>query len=74
MNSIVVLSRASYVDVDKLFHVNPSSTLSPNRAANVPTEAFDETLNFQVFRGPRHDEFDWALTKVSNNPFKYEIK
>lgn len=77
MCSIVILCRAqSQVDVDKLFHANPPS-LSPNRPANAqrpqsiqnadPSSSaisgiFDE--DFKPFRGSRHDEFDWALTKV----------
>lgn len=74
VSSIVILCRAqSQVDVDKLFHANPPS-LSPNRPANAqrPLSSqntdpsiigiFDE--DFKPFRGSRHDEFDWALTKV----------
>lgn len=74
MSSIVVLCAAqSQVDVDKLFHANPPS-LSPNRPINAQKPLsnqnadpsivgiFDE--DFKPFRGSRHDEFDWALTKV----------
>lgn len=72
MNSIVLFSSVqSEVDVDKLFHANPPS-LSPNAQrpqSNSNDQFIDETSeaneNFQVFRGPRHDEFDWSLTKVS---------
>lgn len=76
MNSVVIFSSAqSQVDVDKLFHANPPS-LSPNRPVNaqIPQsnsndqfndETSENNENFQVFRGPRHDEFDWSLTKVS---------
>lgn len=74
MISIVVLCAAqSQVDVDKLFHANPPS-LSQSRPMNAQkpvsnqnadpsiTGIFDE--DFKPFRGSRHDEFDWALTKV----------
>lgn len=74
VSSIVILCRAqSQVDVNKLFHANPPS-LSPNRAVNVQrpqtTQNADSSIigifdeEFKPFRGSRHDEFDWALTKV----------
>lgn len=66
------------MDVDKLFHANPPS-LSPNRPANVQrpyanqnTDRINDDMSetfegeFKVFRGSRHDEFDWSLTKVNN--------
>lgn len=79
MYSVVIFCDAqSQVDVDKLFHANPPS-LAPNRSPNaqrplqvqsqgidasnpVITELFDDEL--KPYRGSRHDEFDWALTKV----------
>lgn len=75
-NCIVILSSAqSQVDVDKLFHANPPS-LSPNRPVNVQrplanqnTDRINDDMSetfegeFKVFRGSRHDEFDWSLTK-----------
>lgn len=76
MSSIVVLSIAQpQVDVDKLFHANPPS-LSPNSPVQRPQSNqntdngaiggnFDGNENFRIFRGPRHDEFDWGLTKVN---------
>lgn len=75
MCSIVIFCNAqSQVDVDKLFHANPPS-LVPNKAPNVqrppqaqaqnnPVSEFDDEL--KPYRGSRHDEFDWALTKVSD--------
>lgn len=38
----------------------------PNVDSNaaLPTDIFDEEFN--PYRGTRHDEFDWSLTKVSN--------
>lgn len=66
----------SQVDVEKLFHANPPS-LSPKRPANaeaslsqqsndpanaILSEVFDDDL--KPYRGSRHDEFDYALTKV----------
>lgn len=76
MSSIVIFCNAqSQVDVDKLFHANPPS-LAPNKPSNVqrplqaqaqaqnnPVSEFDDEL--KPYRGSRHDEFDWALTKVS---------
>lgn len=32
----------------------------------VPSENENEVSDLKIFRGPRHDEFDWALTKVSD--------
>lgn len=76
VSSIVVLSDASTIDVEKLFHANPPS-LSPNGPINaqkpvqhysndpsnsVIIDTFDD--DFNPYRGSRHDEFDWALTKV----------
>lgn len=66
----------SEVNVDRLFHANPP-TLTPN--ANQPVavqqpivtqdpmaalvnDIFDD--DFNPYRGSRHDEFDFALTKV----------
>ncbi|XP_055302785.1 serine protease inhibitor 27A-like [Sitodiplosis mosellana] len=74
--SIVIFCDAqSQVDVDKLFHANPPS-LSPNRPPNVqrPLQAqaqsidstnpiFESDDELKPYRGSRHDEFDWALTK-----------
>lgn len=71
---MIFSSAQSQVDVDKLFHANPPS-LSPNRPVSAqrpqsnsndqPTDEISEANeSFQVFRGPRHDEFDWSLTKV----------
>lgn len=34
--------------------------------AQVPSENENEVSDLKIFRGPRHDEFDWALTKVSD--------
>lgn len=77
VSSIVIFCNAqSQVDVDKLFHANPPS-LAPNRAPNAqrpqlaqaqsidstnPVSDFEDEL--KPYRGSRHDEFDWALTKV----------
>lgn len=78
VNSIVIFSSVqSQVDVDKLFHANPPS-LSSNGPANAQwpqsnsndqhNDGMSENVdNFQVFRGPRHDEFDWSLTKVKQD-------
>lgn len=64
------------MDIDKLFHANPPS-LSPSGPTNaqkpvqqqsfgpgnsVISEVFEDEFN--PYRGSRHDEFDWALTKV----------
>lgn len=71
---MIFSSAQSQVDVDKLFHANPPS-LSPNRPMNAQrpqsnqnTDEISEVFDgdFKLFRGPRHDEFDWSLTKVSN--------
>lgn len=78
VNSIVIFSSAqSQIEVDKLFHANPPS-LSSNRPVNAqspqsnqnadrPNDDISEVFDgdFKLFRGPRHDEFDWSLTKVS---------
>lgn len=75
VNSIAIFNSAqSQVDVEKLFHANPPS-LSPNSPVSPQWtqpnpndqngEPSDTNQSFQVFRGPRHDEFDWSLTKVS---------
>lgn len=68
VSSVVIFCAAqSQVDVDKLFHANPPP-LAPNRPVNTPrplpaiSELFDDEL--KPYRGSRHDEFDWALTKV----------
>lgn len=70
MSSIAILSKAQ-VDVDRLFHSNPPS-LSPSRPVNdqrpQTNQNNDEISgssdeNIKLFRGPRHDEFDWSLTK-----------
>lgn len=62
------------VDVDKLFHANPPSLsngpINSQRPQSNSNDQYNDepsevNQNFQVFRGPRHDEFDWSLTKVS---------
>lgn len=70
--SIVVYAQ-SEVDVDKLFHANPP-VLSPIKQANAQKQQQTDPANsvvadfsedeFNPYRGSRHDEFDWALTKV----------
>lgn len=77
VNSIVILSSAQSqvdIDIDKLFHANPPS-LSPNGPTNVQRPLANQNNDrpnddmaevFDPFRGSRHDEFDWSLTKVSN--------
>lgn len=70
----------SQVDVDKLFHANPPSlapnrppngqrptqtqpqSQSIDSINPVASELFEDEL--KPYRGSRHDEFDWALTKV----------
>lgn len=70
----------SQVDVDKLFHANPPSLAPnrpPNAQrpvqAHTQTQSIDSTNpaitelfedELKPYRGSRHDEFDWALTKV----------
>lgn len=70
----------SQVDVDKLFHANPPS-LSPSKPsnANKPPQsdnfangAIAEDDEFNPYRGSRHDEFDFALTKVFLFAFKLQ--
>lgn len=73
MSSIVIFCNAQpQVDVDKLFHANAPS-LAPNKSPNAqrplqaqaqnnPASELDDEL--KPYRGSRHDEFDWALTKV----------
>lgn len=34
--------------------------------SQVPSDNSNGISDLKIFRGPRHDEFDWALTKVSN--------
>lgn len=46
----------SQADIEKLFNANPTKA---------PSEGSNEISNLKIFSGPRHDEFDWALTKVS---------
>lgn len=58
-------AHTQYVDVDKLFHANP-----PSLTSRVSSEADNEISDFKIFRGPRHDEFDWALTKVGKISLK----
>lgn len=48
----------SEIEIDKLFHSNPPS-LSPTGELNGPAED-----SYTAFREPRHDEFDYSLTKV----------
>lgn len=61
----------SEVDVDKLFHANPP-VLSSSKPANAQKPLQTDSANsvadfsedeFNPYRGSRHDEFDWALTK-----------
>lgn len=76
----VFCAAQSQVDIDKLFHANPpslapnrpqnaqrpvqaqSQTQSIDSTNPVITELFEDEL--KPYRGSRHDEFDWALTKV----------
>lgn len=72
---VVFCEPQTQVDVDKLFHANPPS-LSQNgpKDAQKPASANFEPANavlsdifdddLKPYRGSRHDEFDWALTKV----------
>lgn len=78
---LIVSAVQSEVDVDRLYHANPPE-LSPNRqqapahnqkpihepSNNAITDLFDD---FNPYRGSRHDEFDWALTKVKNDLLQY---
>lgn len=73
---MILSGTQSQVDVDKLFHANPPS-LSQNGTANVRRPQSNQNTDRTndeisevsdgdwLFRGPRHDEFDWSLTKVS---------
>lgn len=73
--SIVVYAQ-SEVDVDKLFHANPP-VLSPIKLTNTQKQQQIDPSNsvatdfsedeFNPYRGSRHDEFDWALTKVRSD-------
>lgn len=53
------------IDVDRLFHANPPTGAQSDVHV-------DESSDYSPFRGPRNDEFDWALTKVSCSTFKSE--
>ncbi|XP_031618765.1 serine protease inhibitor 27A-like [Contarinia nasturtii] len=59
---IVILGCAkAEIDVQKLFHVNPPN-LSPTESSQESnTEVVDDF--FVPYREPRHDEFDYSLTK-----------
>lgn len=76
----VVTISAAQVDVDRLFHANPPTlapnanqpaAASPQKPAATAQQdpsmgllgdIFDD--DFNPYRGSRHDEFDFALTKV----------
>lgn len=68
---VVSIGAQSPVDVDRLFHAN-SPSLSPASAqrpqSNQNTDEISEFPDgdIKLSRGPRHDEFDWSLTKVSS--------
>lgn len=69
------------VDLDRLFHAGVPTGAPPLQASSVNTidqpstgdipaqnaDIFDELdhESFMPYRNSRHDEFDWALTKVS---------
>lgn len=65
---IATISAAqSEVDVWALFHATPPTITGQTPVSSAVS---NEIPDFTPFRGPRHDEFDWALTKVSN--IRYE--
>lgn len=60
---IVIVSSAN---VDKIyFEYSPEEPENVESKQNTgeTNEVFAE--NFKLLHGPRHDEFDWSLTKVS---------
>lgn len=85
MNTIVVANVAQ-ADVDKIvFDYPPRKFL--NEPANVEEPKLNETTaeisdntnevsvnNFKLLRGPRHDEFDWNLAKVSDTLIKISFE
>lgn len=57
----------------EFFTVNSIVVLS-RALAQVDDDKLFSADKFLQPSSPRHNDFDWALTKVSNNSFKHEIR
>lgn len=83
----VIAAVSCDVNVDSLFHgavppqVQPQPAAAPPVQADATTQAPDPSIpnldifeNYMPYASSRHDEFDWALTKVNNSLFTFDFR